>query len=563
MKLYKHWIILAALFLSGPSPALTPEQWREDIQELVKLVDQNHPNPFAKTSSDAFHQRVNQLLANVPELEDKQIVLQMMSLLASIRDGHSTLHPVDPAGFNRWLPLSFYWFEDGVYIVSAHKKYANLIGARVLRIGNADVKNTLSQVTPLIGSDNTSGDRQNIFYLSSVDTLAALGVIVNTDIVTIKIVDSGGRESQVDIHPVKSEFVLNETRFWGEMYGPVERDILADFVMPFNSLNLLDFNRIKADEKSDLPLHVRHRQAYWSHYLADQRTYYMQLNHVTSGGRGDYESFQAFYNDAFAFIDANPIDKFVLDIRYNSGGDGSILIPFVHKFIRSDKANKKGRLFTITGRKTYSAATMLVDLMLKHTNTVLVGEPAGSALNGYGDPRSYTLTNSGLSLDLSSEYWKLVHTEDSPPQIPIEIPAVFSGKDYFTGQDPAIDKILAIEGAFKSLDEVLAADGATAAQKRYDIEKQTQAKYKWWRPFDESTFRKVARKLGDNGQFEDSKIGFEILVDVYPDSWRAWRDYGKLNLKNNQINEAKRCLLRAAKINPGDSEVNELIDAMQ
>jgi Tetratricopeptide repeat len=556
-------LLVTALAMSVPTPAASPEEWQQDIRELVGLVEKNHPDPYTKTTGEEFNRRANELIANVASMADHQAAVEMMALLASIRDGHSTLHPVDPAGFNRWLPLSFYWFEDGVFVVSAHRDYADLVGARLLAIGDSEIGAVLPRVTALMGSDNASGNRGNIFYLSSLDALAALGLIRKSDAVSLRIVDRDGKERNADVRAVHSAFVLNESRFWGEMYAPVQDDILADFVLPFESMSLTQYRQSTPGQKAGLPLHVRHRRAYWFTWLPEERTLYLQLNHMTSAGRDEYASFEDFYDQAFAFVEANPVDRFILDIRYNSGGDGSVVIPFVHKFIRSDKANRAGRLFTLIGRKTYSAATMLLDQMLKHTNTLVVGEPAGSALNSYGDPRTYRLTNSGLELDLSSEYWKLVHTSLSSELTPVDIPAVFSSRDYFSGRDPALERILAIDGPWRTLDTVLAEDGAAAASRRYRQEKELHGKYEWWRPFDETNFRKAARTIGEQGDPAAGQSAFEILVDAYPESWRAWRDYGKLNLAQERLDDAVHCLQRAAAINPGDPEVNDLIEQLQ
>ena len=542
--------------------ALSSEDWTADIRQLIGLIEQEHPDPFTRIDRQAFMARAEGLIDRLPGLDDRRIAVEVMALVASLRDGHTTIHPVDPLGFNRWLPFSFYWFGDGVYVVSAHRDYADFAAARVVDIGGVAAAKVAERVAELIASDNATGRRGNIFYFGSVDALAALGIVQGGDSVEMRFVRADGRDESVRIRSFDSAFVLDESRFWGEMYAPLERGQLRDFVMAPGGMSIVDFARSAPADKTHLPLHVRHRQAYWGTWLDEHKTYYMQINHTTSGGRGDYESFRDFYDSVFRFVDEQPVERFILDIRYNSGGDGSVVIPFVHKFIRSDKVNREGRLFTITGRKTYSAATMLLDQMLKHTRTLVVGEPAGSALNSYGDSRNYTLANSGMSLDLSSEYWKLVHTSQSPRENPVDIPAVFSASDYFAGRDPAVDTILAIDGAWRPLDKVLVEDGGEAARARYRRDKTANGGVTWWRPFDESTFRKAARGLVDSRP-ADSLAGFDILVDAYPDSWRAWRDFGKTLLKLERAAEARDKLRRAAAINPGSAEVNDLIESLR
>ncbi len=551
---------LLALLPVGAT-ALTVEEWRIDLAYLVDLIEVQHPDPFTRISREAFLEQVQDLEDTLAARSDTEVAAAMMHLVGSIRDGHTTLHPKGRVEFRRWLPLSFYQFEDGLFIVAAHKDHQQLIGRRLLRVEDTPVDQVLPKIKALMGSDNAAGNDQNIFYLGSVDALHALGFASSNEAVVLTTSDSAGRAEKVPVPVVEGEFVLDESRFWGEMYAPVPTAVLSEFVM-LDGISLRAFARSTPEEMASLPLHLRHRRAYWATHLPEQSVYYMQINHTTSGARGPYESFEQFYESAFEFLEKNPVDKFVLDLRYNSGGDGSIVTPFVHKFIRDDKVNRPGHLFTITGRKTYSAATMLVDLMLKHTNTLLVGEPLGSALNGYGDPRSYVLPSSGMSLDLSSEFWKLVHSSKSPRMTPIDIPVGFLSTDYFAREDPAMTAILAIDAPYLSLTEVLVADGGTAAQARYEHDKARFGRYPWWRSFDESTFRKAARALTDAEHFADGVPAFEILVDAYPGSWRAWRDFAKARLAQGETALARACLMRAQRINPGDPEINELLSSV-
>ncbi len=93
---------------------------------------------------------------------------------------------------------------------------------------------------------------------------------------------------------------------------------------------------------------------YWFEYLKDSRTLYVQFNQV--GQTGD-ETFEAFFKRVMAFADANPVDRFVLDGACGAvdfGGD-----PIMHGFIRSDKVNQPGKLFTIIGRQRFRCSREL------------------------------------------------------------------------------------------------------------------------------------------------------------------------------------------------------------
>ena len=139
--------------------------------------------------------------------------------------------------------------------------------------------------------------------------------------------------------------------------------------------------------------------------LDEQNAVYMQFNFVEREWHG--ETFPAFYQRMFSFADSVEADYFVLDLRYNSGGDGSMLIPFLHKFIKRDQINRPGHFITLVGRKTFSAAVMLFDYLKDHTHTLFAGEPPGAARNHYGDATSVTLPNSQFRLNISTLYHQL------------------------------------------------------------------------------------------------------------------------------------------------------------
>ena len=261
------------LSITLSAKALSPEEWRADIRQLAELVENDHPDAYTKISRDQVQARVSHLLDAVEGMTDEQAAASMMALIASIRDGPSTLHPTDPAGFNHWLPLAFYWFEDGIFIVSAHPDYEILLGRRVLAINDRPIIDVLPHVTALVGSDNSSGNRQNVFYLGSADVLQALRIIDEGEEVRLTLLDGSGTRDEIRVKSVESEFILNDSMFWGEMFAPVTDDYLDGFVLPFNDLSIAEYLKLTLQQRQNLPLHYRNRRAYWSENLPDESFY--------------------------------------------------------------------------------------------------------------------------------------------------------------------------------------------------------------------------------------------------------------------------------------------------
>lgn len=114
---------------------------------------------------------------DLPRLSEREIIVRMMKLVSAIRDGHTTLLPVAPNGFNHWFPISFYKFSDGLYVVAADKRYRDLIGCKVLTIGNSTAEVAFDKTADLLSSDNDFGREWNTFFLSSGDALVGLWLI--------------------------------------------------------------------------------------------------------------------------------------------------------------------------------------------------------------------------------------------------------------------------------------------------------------------------------------------------------------------------------------------------
>lgn len=116
-------------------------------------------------------------------------------------------------------------------------------------------------------------------------------------------------------------------------------------------------------------------------------------------------------------------EALVIDIRNNPGGNGAFNRALVHALIRSRRLREPGRLFVLTGRRTFSAAGFLaIDLEL-NTNAIFIGEPTGARPNGYGDSRKLTLPSSGLTVRVSTLYWQPSDPRDMREAIAPDIAA--------------------------------------------------------------------------------------------------------------------------------------------
>ncbi len=102
----------------------------------------------------------------------------MMQLVAMIEDGHTSLEPTGLAAFDRWFPLRFYRFTDGIFITAASDAHASIIGSRVLRIGQLNAEEAWRRAGSLLGADNRFGTAERApFHLANAAALAGLASI--------------------------------------------------------------------------------------------------------------------------------------------------------------------------------------------------------------------------------------------------------------------------------------------------------------------------------------------------------------------------------------------------
>ena len=98
------------------------------------------------------------------------------------------------------------------------------------------------------------------------------------------------------------------------------------------------------------------------------------------------------------------IKRVIVDLRLNGGGDNttyaSLLVALQDKAI-----NRKGRLFVLIGRATFSAAANFAADIDRYTKATFIGEPTGGFVKGYGDTVSVLLPKSGINVRIAARYW--------------------------------------------------------------------------------------------------------------------------------------------------------------
>jgi len=439
----KYFLFASLLLIFGSSaapglaqdadnvPPNSNEIWLADINALDQALRLHHPDPFFRSGEGSWREGLSAARELVAlGATDAALTTELMSAVARLGDGHTRLEPVGINAFFHWVPLRFYEFGDGVFVTVAAEQHADLIGQKLIRVGETPANDALAMVAVAAAGDNAFQVIEGAAaLLSNTGLLSALGVIAEpSGAVTMGFEDWEGAQMTRTINTVSTWYSVNY-RNWGELFGP-PFDPMEVYKTPFHSGKTpLAYRELP--DATDAPFYAS-RKPFWARMDRDQTILTFQFNFFADiGDMGWYE----FRGQMWNMLDSMQPERFIIDLRYNFGGDGGMVRAFINELLARPRYANGDRLVVLTGRQTFSAAVMLVAALKDHTDAVFVGEPAGAPFNQYGDPTTITLPSGRLDLVVSTLYWQLGHPSDRTTIIPVNVCVPIRASDYFSGVD--------------------------------------------------------------------------------------------------------------------------------
>ncbi|WP_028962075.1 hypothetical protein [Sulfobacillus thermosulfidooxidans] len=156
---------------------LTRSMMTEDLDELVRLLAETHPDPFRHFGGPvSFYDAAHQLLDSLPStLSSMQFWRLLSSFVARLDDGHTAIYYEQPPDTRRW-PANFGIVGEGLYVESVRQsEWLPLLGAQLTGIDGVPWSVLFDRQRQLQGSDNfIDALRRLTKTLSSRPLLAAL-----------------------------------------------------------------------------------------------------------------------------------------------------------------------------------------------------------------------------------------------------------------------------------------------------------------------------------------------------------------------------------------------------
>src|SRR5262245_54929298 len=275
------------------APELTREEkWRRDLQYLFVELPKRHKNLFFKITRLKFDREIAEIIESVPKLSDPEIKFALRRLTSMIGDPHTRI------SFNVYksYPITLYQFSDGVFVIAATEEYKSLLGAKLVRIGETDIESAKEAVRPLITFENEWRFKEQFpNYITDPENLHLLKILPSLNEGDFTFSDRDGNRGAVKLRPVPTNVGIK-------------------FITPF-------------DPPGQTPLYLRNPERYyWSEYLPDSKTLYL---HYRRCAEMPSQPFNRFAADLLKFMDQNPVERMVIDLRLNGGGNSAILAPLI------------------------------------------------------------------------------------------------------------------------------------------------------------------------------------------------------------------------------------------
>lgn len=427
-------LLALALALAGPPPAaaqpLTDEwigKWRADLAFAADSLPQQHANFFHRMTREDYRVRLDSLSARLPKMAQHEVVVALARIIVGVGDGHTrvtfpfhhgsgvftghatTAGPQIPGLVFRQYPVRFGLFGDSLWVTHTTAADRALLGGRVVRLGRLPAGEAMAAVMPTIQRDNDNQVRSILpSWLGCPEVLAACGVVDDREHLVIEVEHAGGRRVTRTLTPGVPGAVV----VWLEARAPGPE--------PW------------AERLPD--------RAHWITALPGTKAIYARYREVRDD---EVETIAQFADSLMAVFEATGAERIVLDLRGNSGGDGTLNHPLVKALVRNRRLDELGTLWALIDRGTFSAAVMMAVDLETWTNAILVGEKTGGGPNSYGDSRRIVLPNSGITVRVSSLYWQLTDPRDERDGVTPHLAMTESYADWQARRDPVLEVALA------------------------------------------------------------------------------------------------------------------------
>lgn len=374
-------------------------KWNQDIDYFAAQLSERHVNLFRVVPKAEFERDISTLRAQLPNLTDMEINMQLMAITHKIGDGHTSV-PLWNQSLDS-LPVELRFIDNALYVTAATEPHASLLGTKLIAINGTPVEQVFKKfatLTPFSENRFSTGVRV-AEYITYPALLQATGFSQRAE--QVKLTVKGKQTHTVTLNAE---------------HAPV-------FKVMLNGRNESAFN-----------VEDRVNDNLWFAGSTDKNSVYINFQRYT-----DQETMTAFASSVLAYINANGSEHLIIDLRDNYGGDFFIGLLLAAYVLQADSIDWNAGVYVLTNNGTFSAAMSNAAQFRQLLNARLVGEPTGARPSGPQDMGQFTLPNSGLLVTYSKRMFHF--TDDGKDAVYPDMPIQLSIEDMQAKSDPQLSWI--------------------------------------------------------------------------------------------------------------------------
>lgn len=317
-----------------------------DLFEVESVILSDNMFEITRVNPEDIKKKLTKLRLKLDKINECSFALELRSILASYKCGHLDIPNWITKLQKGYLSVKFANHGSKLILASAHKNKSNITGAEVQSICGMDIDKIKAKFISFIPSDNIYQVSNQLPYsLDCIDVLEYLQIKRKDEVEVV--VTEAGKSHKIDGLEDTTDFV--------------EQEEINNFGNKFTVLN-------------DGILLLVYSECFESEHFRIVR----------------------IIKKLKVLIEAKKRYKFIIDLRFNSGGDDSVIIPLID-YLESRK--EYFEIVVIIGNETFSSAvTNAIDLKTR-LNAILVGNNTGGAIISPGENKSKTLPFSKLILE--------------------------------------------------------------------------------------------------------------------------------------------------------------------
>jgi C-terminal processing protease CtpA/Prc len=374
----------------------------KDIDLLIETLEENHPHLYKNYEKKEFVEDINELKSSLSSLSNKEIQIQLATILAKLSDGHTGISLKNfTTDKSPVYPFQFEWFGNELKVIHTTSQNKDIIGSTVLAINGLPIEDVMAKINSIIPHDSDNWTKANNAKMVVLYNVLFNLHIIEKDTINWTFRDKSNHYIKINVRPIK----------------------------------LTDYSQILKEKNSPLTSNSTKPfgDAYGYSYLENGDILYVQFN------KGIDNNFTLFSNKLILSIQNKNPDAIIFDLRRNTGGDSSLMSSILDK-LKSDTDIEEKHNYLLIGKSTFSSGVLNAYELKQQLNAIIYGEDSGQSLNQFGEVRSFKLPYSKIEVYYSTKEFILEPDSNGPLKPDVYCEQKY--RDYINLKDSCIEGII-------------------------------------------------------------------------------------------------------------------------